>query len=440
MKTLHLISLGCPKNLVDSEVMLGALVREGYSLTEKADEADIIIVNTCAFIEDAKKEAIDTVLEMARHKKDGRCNMLVVAGCLPQRYSAEVEGLFPEVDLFVGAGEFPRIAELIAKWQGGQKTEVDRPSYIYDHESPRMLSTPSHMSYIKIAEGCFHPCSFCIIPKIRGGYRSRSMDSILKEAGVMLLSGVRELNLIAQDSTAYGRDAGATLAQLLIELSELPGEKWIRMMYAYPHDFPDAVIEAMKEHRDICRYLDIPIQHISEKVLAAMRRKGEGREIRALIEKLRREIEGVSLRTSLIVGFPGETDKDFEELKSFVREAEFEHLGVFVFSPEEGTPAAKLKKRVPRRVAQERQQEIMELQRGISLKKNTALVGKKMRALVEGPSAETELLIQARHEGQAPDIDGVIYINEGEPRTGEFATVEITEAHEYDLVASAVKP
>ncbi|MFA4875223.1 MAG: 30S ribosomal protein S12 methylthiotransferase RimO [bacterium] len=438
MPSLHFISLGCPKNLVDSEVMLGLLVKDGFVLTEDPSAAEVIVVNTCAFIEDAKKEAIETVLEMSQQKKRGRCRLLVVAGCLPQRYSEEIAELFPEVDLFVGAGEFHRVAELVKGLDGGQRVQVGRPSYIYDHEAPRVAATPPHMAYIKIAEGCFHPCSFCIIPRIRGKFRSRTPDSIVEEAREMLSRGVRELNIIAQDTTAYGRDIGADLAELLGRLCSLQGRKWIRMLYAYPHDFPLAVIEAMKMHGEICRYLDIPIQHISDRVLAAMRRKGEGAEIRRLIGLMRKELPGVALRTSLIAGFPGETDDDFSALLDFVRESEFEHLGVFVYSPEEGTPAARLRGRIRAEVAEERRQRIMELQRAISQRKNQALVGRRLTALVEGPSQETEHLIQARHEGQAPDIDGVIYINEGLAPAGEFATVEITEAHEYDLVGKII--
>lgn len=434
MTLLHFISLGCPKNLVDSEVMLGHLVASGFSLTNDAAKAEIIVINTCAFIEDAKKEAIDTILEMSGYKKNGQCKLLIVAGCLPQRYSKEISKLLPEVDIFVGAGEFPQISKFILNWNKKRSVYVGPPVYLYDHASPRISATLPHMAYIKIAEGCFHPCSFCIVPKIRGKFRSRRPDSIVKEAQDMISRGVRELNIIAQDTTAYGRDIKTGLASLLCRLAELDGEKWLRILYAYPHNFPDAVIEAMKTHRDICRYLDIPIQHISDNVLKAMHRKGNSAEIRELIERLRSEISGIALRTSLIVGFPGERDKDFQELLDFVREAEFEHLGVFIYSPEEGTKAAGLKGRVPFKVAEERKHEIMSVQKKISLRKNRSFVGKKIRVLVEGPSPETPLLIAARHEGQAPDIDGVVYINEGAVRAGDFATVEITDAHEYDLV------
>lgn len=437
---IHFISLGCPKNLVDSEVMLGLLAAEGASFTDDPAEAEAIIVNTCAFIGDAKQEAVDTILAMGQHRTAGRCKKLIVAGCLPQRYRDEVAKLFPEVDAFVGAGEFPRIAELLRPEapKGGTPVLVGKPTYLYDHESPRLSATPAHLGYIKIAEGCFHPCSFCIIPKIRGAFRSRDPRSIVEEARQMLGRGVRELDLIAQDTTAYGRDNGASLAGLLRELDALPGRKWIRLMYAYPHGFPWEVAEAMAECEGICRYLDVPIQHVSDRILASMRRKGQGREVRELVARLRRRIPGIALRTSLITGFPGERDEDFEELMAFVREARFEHLGVFVFSPEEGTPAARLRGRIPIEVAEERRERLMELQRGIAAEQCAAMVGKRLTVLVEGPSEETELLLASRHQGQAPGIDGLVYINEGDPAVGAFAEVQVVEAHDYDLVASAV--
>lgn len=441
MTRIHFISLGCPKNLVDSEVMLGLLSAEGAEFTDDPADADAIIVNTCAFIGDAKQEAVDTILAMGQHRTGGRCRKLIVTGCLPQRYRDEVARLFPEVDAFVGAGEFPRIAQLLrGEGRAGEAAVlVGRPTYLYDHDSPRLQATPAHLAYIKIAEGCFHPCSFCVIPKIRGAFRSRDPRSIVAEASAMLERGVLEINLIAQDTTAYGRDNGASLARLMRDLDALPGRKWIRLMYAYPHGFPWEVAEAMAEGEGICRYLDIPIQHISDRILASMRRKGEGREVRELLSRLRRSVPGIALRTSLITGFPGERDEDFEELMAFVREARFEHLGVFTFSPEEGTPAARLAGRVPIEVAEERRQRLMELQRKIAAEQSAAMVGRRLTALVEGPSEETELLLANRHQGQAPGIDGIVYINEGNPAIGAFAEVEIVEAHDYDLVARVLE-
>lgn len=438
MTQIHFISLGCPKNLVDSEVMLGKLTAEGYALTDDPTKAQVIVVNTCAFVADAKKEAVDTILEMAEFKKSGSCRLLVVTGCLPQRYHDELADLMPEVDLFIGAGEFHRIVELIEASDSGMRTHVSRPEYLYDHETPRVHTTPQHVGYLKVAEGCFHPCSFCIIPQLRGPFRSRPLDSVVAEASAMAGRGVKEINLIAQDLTAYGRDIGVDLATLLDRLAAIEGRRWIRLLYAYPHAFPDGVIRAMKEHSDICNYIDIPIQHISDRVLSSMRRGGNGYEIRKLIERFRRYVPGVSIRTSLIVGYPGETDAEFDELLDFVCEMRFEHLGAFVFSPEEGTRAAKLEGRVPLEVAEARRRELMGVQREISLGNNDKYVGKIHEVLVEGVSEESEHLLQARHEGQAPDIDGVIYINDGLANAGEFAMVEVTEAHEYDLIGRII--
>lgn len=439
MMHIHFISLGCPKNLVDSEVMLGMLSDRGAVFTDDPAQADIIIVNTCAFIGDAKQEAVDTILEMGQYRTEGRCRKLIVAGCLPQRYRHEVAKLFPEVDLFVGAGEFHRIVELIAAHAGTQQVVVRKPTYLYDHTTPRVAATPNHYGYLKIAEGCFHPCSFCIIPKIRGAFRSRDPESLVEEARSLLARGVRELNLIAQDTTGYGRDRDTNLAHLLRSLDVLPERKWVRVMYAYPHAFPWEIADVMRESESICRYLDIPIQHVSDKVLQAMRRKGKGREVREVIARLRSEVPGIALRTSLIVGFPGEGKREFAELLEFVREARFEHLGVFTYSPEEGTAAAKLSGRVGAKVAEERRLQIMEVQREVVAAQNRAFIGKRLTVLVEGVSEETELLLASRHEGQAPGIDGLVYINEGSPTIGEFTEVEIVDAHEYDLVARVVE-
>ncbi len=438
MTNIHFISLGCPKNLVDSEVMLGQLTAKGYTLTDDSAKAEVIVVNTCAFVEDAKKEAIDTILEMAEHKKSGACRLLVVAGCLPQRYRDELADLMPEVDLFIGAGEFHRITELIEGSDAESRVHVDRLEYIYDHETPRLHTTPGHIGYLKVAEGCFHPCSFCIIPKLRGKFRSRPLESIVSEAEIMFARGVKEINLIAQDLTAYGRDIGVDLATLLDRLAGLEGRRWLRMLYTYPHSFPDGVIRGMKEHVDLCKYIDIPIQHISDRVLKSMKREGDGNEIRRLIERLRRYVPGVAIRTSLIVGYPGETDKEFDELIDFVCETRFEHLGAFIYSPEDGTTAAKLEGRVPTEIAEARRRELMDVQRELSLGNNQKYVGRIVEVLVEGVSEESEYLLQARHEGQAPDIDGVIYINDGVAKAGEFVMCEITEAHEYDLIGRII--
>lgn len=441
METIYFISLGCPKNLVDSEVMLGLLAGNGYSFVEEPKDADIIIINTCAFIEDAKKEAIDTILEMGEVKKGGKCKMLVVAGCLPQRYQDELTKLLPEVDLFIGAGEFSRIAELLKEF-GEKKVVIDKPTYLYNHTTPRIQVTPPHAAYIKIAEGCFHPCSFCVIPKIRGGYRSRKMGSIVEEARKMLNRGVKELNLIAQDTTAYGRDLGEgeNLEALLANLAEIPNDKWIRLLYAYPHNFPDGVIKAMKDYPDVCKYLDIPIQHISDRILKSMHREGNASEIYNLIEHLRAAMPDIFLRTTVIVGYPGETDEEFDELLDFVSWAKFDHLGAFEYSVEEGTHAAQLKEHVPEKVVKARHDEIMRLQQEISFDRNRMHVGKVMQILVEGVSEESGGQRQARHMGQAPEIDGQVYLKEGHAKVGDFAMVKIAEFDAYDLTGDIITP
>ena len=441
MNNIHFISLGCPKNLVDSEVMLGMLSKEGFVFVEDPKEAEIIIINTCAFIEDAKKEAIDTILEMGGLKKQGKCRTLVVTGCLPQRYEKELEDLLPEVDLFVGAGEFHQIARLLKENERG-KVVVRRPVFLYDHDTPRVRTTPSHAAYIKIAEGCFHPCSFCVIPKLRGGYRSREIDSIVEEAQKMMDNGVKELNLIAQDTTAFGRDLkdGSNLAKLLRRLSDIEGDKWIRLLYSYPHKFPKDIIKVMKDYAEVCPYLDIPVQHISNRILKAMKREGDAKEIYRLIENIRTQVPNIFLRTSIIVGFPGETGEEFEELLDFVCWAKFDHLGAFTYSNEEGTPASKLKEQNLPREIHARHDELMRLQREISFDKNRLHVGKVMQVLVEGESEESGGLMQGRHMGQAPEIDGQVYIHACDARIGDFALVKITEFDAYDLTGDMVSP
>jgi ribosomal protein S12 methylthiotransferase len=424
--------------------MLGSLLEEGYVVSDDPAASRIIIVNTCCFIEDAKKESIDTILEMSEHKRSGACELLVVAGCLPQRYRDELAESMPEVDLFIGVGEIPRLPDLIRKHaseQGGtQRLEVSSACYLYDHTVARTITGRPHAAYIKIAEGCFHACSFCVIPRIRGKFQSRAIDSIVREAEELVARGIKELNLIAQDSTAYGCDLGdgADLGALLERLAAINGEKWIRVLYSYPHAFPDSVIAAMRDYPDVVSYLDVPVQHISDRILASMRREGGGDEVRRLVQKLRQELPDIALRTSVIVGYPGETEDEFQELLDFICEVKFDNLGAFVYSQEEGTAAAKLDKQVPRVIAHHRVDELMRLQKEISRDLNILKVGRVVRALMEGRSEETEHLLVARHAGQAPDVDGVIYINEGTAPTGSFADVEIVEAHDYDLVGRVV--
>lgn len=440
MNSICFISLGCPKNQVDSEVMIGSLVDEGYVLNNDPSLSDIIVVNTCSFIEDAKTESIDTILEMAEYKKKGSCRLLIVTGCLPQRYKEKLAASLPEVDLFVGVGDIPKLVELINQHEGKQQVIVNRPSYLYDHTTPRIVTGRRHAAYMKIAEGCFHPCSFCIIPKLRGSFRSRSVESLVFEAKTLLGSGVKELNLIAQDSTAYGRDLGKVvdLGFLLRKLANLSGEKWIRIHYAYPHNFPRSVIAAIKELPDVVKYVDVPIQHINERILKSMCRQGDSSEIRNLIRDLREAVPDITLRTSVIVGYPGETEDEFSELLDFIKEIRFDYLGAFVYSKEEGTIAAKMSDDISREVVDERWHKIMSVQKDISLDKNKEKIGRRMRVLVEGLSDETDYLLVGRHEGQAPDVDGVVYINEGQADSGNFEDVEITEAYEYDLVGRVV--
>lgn len=426
METVGLISLGCARNLVDSEVMLGSLKKAGYQIVGDPALCDILIVNTCGFIEDSKKESIGTILEMASFKKRGRLKKLVMAGCLAQRYSKELSEEFQEVDLFVGTGDFPKIAALL---EGQERLAVGLPRALADETFPRILATPKHYAYLKLAEGCQHSCSFCVIPKLRGPLRSRSIDSLVAETQNLLQQGVKEFNLIAQDSTGYGRDRrdGATLRKLLQALAKLEGEKWFRLFYAYPHGFPMEVVDFMRDEAQVCNYLDLPIQHISDRILKSMRREGNSEDIRRIVETVREKIPGITLRTTLIVGYPGETEAEFEELARFVGEGHFDHVGVFTYSEEEGTTAAKLKDDVPRKIKRERKKQLMEIQQKVSHARNLRLVGKILKVLADSPG-------KARHQGQAPEVDGVIHTSSPLPSADTpFARVQITQAGHYDL-------
>lgn len=437
METVGLISLGCARNLVDSEVMLGSLKKAGYHISHDPKLCDVLIVNTCGFIEDSKKESIDTILEMAAFKKSGKLKKLVMAGCLAQRYSKELSEELSEVDLFVGTGDFPKIAELLEK---EERVVVGKPRSLADETFPRTLVTPTHYAYLKLAEGCQHACSFCVIPKLRGPLRSRSIDSLVAETKNLIKLGVKEFNMIAQDSTGYGRDKkdGTTLRKLMEQLVKLKGEKWFRLFYAYPHGFPMDVVDFMKAEPDFCNYLDMPIQHMNDAILKAMRREGTSKDIRNIIETVRTKIPEVTLRTTCIVGYPGETDAAFEELLGFIEEGHFDHVGVFIYSEEEGTHAAKSKDDVPSKIKRERKKRLMSAQQKIAQERNERWIGKEIKVLTEGPSKESNLVMIARHEGQAPDVDGIVYINECDLPSGQFATVKITQAHAYDLVGSII--
>ncbi|MBI4166711.1 MAG: 30S ribosomal protein S12 methylthiotransferase RimO [Acidobacteria bacterium] len=435
-----MVSLGCPKNLVDSEVMLGMLARQGYELTPDAGAADVIVVNTCGFIEPAKRESIETILEMAEHKRTGSAHKLVVAGCLVERYRQDILEQIPEVDFVIGTNELERVVEACSEDHSARSSSAPVEPYLYHELTPRVLTTPHHSAYIKVAEGCDHPCSFCVIPQMRGPFRSRRFESVVREAEDLVRRGVREITLIGQDTTSYGEDLGIKdgLATLLRELGRITDLVWLRALYYYPNRLTDALIRAVAETPTACKYFDIPLQHASPSVLKGMRRGSSGNQFLKHLGKIRATIPQATLRTSMIVGFPGETDKDFESLVNFVEEAEFDHLGVFLYSNEESSGSFSLPCPVAPAVARARQKKLMALQRRISRRRLRRLVGRSLPVLVEGRSEETDLLFRGRLQSQAPEIDGQVLINEfegPEPKAGEFWTATITESHDYDLVA-----
>jgi ribosomal protein S12 methylthiotransferase len=468
------VSLGCPKNLVDSEVMMGLVAGAGAELTRRAEDADVIVVNTCSFIDTAQQESVDTILEMAAHKAAGRAKKLVVAGCLVERFGEQIRKDIPEVDAVVGTGELDKIlaatgirpaaaqpdspfvilnsrAEGAARaaqgrfsremWDGAM---ADLPNYLYNEATPRILATPGHMAYIKIAEGCDHPCTFCIIPQLRGRFRSRHFESVIAEAERLARSGVREITLIGQDTTCYGEDFGLKdgLALLLEKLASLEDLRWIRFLYAYPNKITGKLLETIARHDKVCSYMDVPLQHASPSVLKRMKRGGGGDIFLRSIEKMRRVIPDLTLRSSFIVGFPGETEKEFEELCDFVREAQFDWMGTFSYSDQEGAAAFALGKKLSPGEIERRRKHLMSIQRRISKKKKNALVGCEFDLLLEGESEETELLLEGRTPMHAPEIDGKVFVNdfpdELEPCPGHFYRCQITEAHDYDLVARIV--
>ncbi|MGB8918039.1 MAG: 30S ribosomal protein S12 methylthiotransferase RimO [Candidatus Sulfotelmatobacter sp.] len=470
------VSLGCPKNLVDSEVMMGLLARAGAELSPRAEDADVIVVNTCSFIESAQQESVNTILEMAAHKTLGRAKKLVVAGCLVERFRDEIRRRIPEVDAVVGTGELQNIlaatgiapvpalrnndspfvvlpsrAEGDARAAQGRFSRgqwdgaiADLPNYLYDDETPRILATPKSTAYIKIAEGCDHPCTFCIIPQLRGQFRSRRFESVIAEAERLAQSGVREITLIGQDTTCYGEDFGLKdgLALLLEKLAKIEDLRWIRFLYAYPNKITGKLLETIGTHEKICSYMDVPLQHASAPVLKRMKRGGGAEVFLRSIAKMRRAIPGLTLRTSFIVGFPGETEKEFEELCAFVREAQFDWMGTFPYSDQEGADAHGLDKKLSVREIERRRKQLMGIQRQISKKKKKALVGQEFDLLLEGTSEETDLLMEGRTAMHAPEIDGKVFVNEFpegiEPQPGGFYRCQIMEAHDYDLVARIV--
>ena len=441
---MRLISLGCPKNLVDSEVMLGLLREKGWVPTAK-DEADVVIINTCSFIREAQEESIETILTMAAAKEKGKCRRLVVAGCLPQRYGRELVAELPEVDLFLGTGELHRVADLLensAEGEFQQKDFIGEPTYLYDHRTPRLITTARGSVYIKISEGCSNCCSYCMIPKIRGKVRSRPLVSILLEAEQTVLQGAREINLIAQDTTAYGRDLedGTELVGLLQGLAKIGGLRWIRLLYAHPAHVTPELIRLIRDEKKICKYLDLPLQHIDSLLLQAMNRPVSEKDVRELPGRLREEVPGITLRTSLMVGFPGETEKKFQKLLEFARETRFDLLGVFRYSREEGTAAADMKGQVLERIKARRYHQIMRLQKQISQRKQKQQIGSRVEVLVERPGKSSEVLWEGRTQGQAPEVDGITFLTKGNCRPGEIVKVQITDATSYDLYGEVLWP
>lgn len=444
-RTVYFTSLGCSKNLVDSQVMLGYMGLDGFTVVGEPNLADVIIVNTCSFIDAAKKESVEVILEMADYKQD-KCKALVVSGCMAQRYSDDLEKDLPEVDLIVGTGEYNKIVKLLRAFESGQlekKSFVEIPMFIHTEYDPRLNTSPHYMAWLKISEGCNRNCTFCIIPTLRGRLRSRTVESLVAESKQLVETGVRELNLISQDLSDYGVDLDDknTLYDLLDGLETVDGVDWIRLFYFYPDELTDEVIAKMAASKKICKYLDMPVQHFSSAVLKRMNRQITGEKIMERIEKLRSTISEIAIRTSIIVGFPGETEEDFEELLEGVKKARFNHLGIFRYSDEEGTPAFKLSPKISQEVIDERFDRLYEAQRDIVLELNSKYLGQTLDVLVEGEHEETELLLVGRHEAQAPDIDGKVIINDldgKELAVGDMVKVKITEVLEYDLVGELV--
>ena len=436
-----IVSLGCARNLVDSEVMAGLLQQNHYDMVHEPKDADVVLVNTCGFIDAAKAESIDTIIEISRLKEEGKIKKLVVAGCLAQRYPQELAKELPEVDLFIGTGEVPKIVEILQRQEAedSRRQYVGIPQYLYDHATPRVRATPSYTAFLKVSEGCDHKCAFCIIPQLRGAHRSRSIDSVVNETALLAQGGVKEINLIAQDLTAYGRDRkdGTTLLGLLKKMIEVPEVMWIRLLYAYPNFLDEPLLEVIRESDKICKYIDIPFQHISRRLLQRMRRGRSGSAVRETVEKLRDAIPALTLRTSLIVGFPGETDEDFETLLDFVEETQFDRLGVFKYSAEEGTAAADMDGKVSEEEKERRWQEVMDLQATISQKKNKALIGTIDRVMIENTDSDSGKLA-GRTQAHAPEVDGVVFIDGASvsppPEPGDIVDVKITGALEYDLI------
>lgn len=445
---IGVVSLGCPKNLVDSETMLGLIHEENYEITNDPSEAEIIIVNTCGFIESAKEESINTILQMAEYKKSGSCKYIIVTGCLSQRYAEELFNELPEADAIAGVEVYDEIGSIIKRVMNGERfimLERSKPDVIYTSKEtflPRILTTPSYTAYLKIAEGCDNCCSYCAIPKIRGPYRSKPMEQVLKEAKALAVNGVKELIVVAQDTTRYGEDLPGgklLLADLLKELNKIESLKWIRVMYCYPNNFTDELIETFASLDKVCKYVDLPLQHASNRLLASMNRYDTREEVETLLAKLRKRIPGIVIRTTFIVGFPGETDADFEELKEFVEQQRFENAGVFAYSQEEGTVAGTMPNQIPDEIKQERYHELMALQAQISEEIHKDTEGQTLEILVEGIEEDGSGLHYGRSYREAPDIDGLVFIeNPGDIKPGCFVKVNILQGFTYESVGERI--
>ncbi len=446
-KKVHFISLGCPKNLVDSEIMAGTLLKDGFEVVKEAEMADTVIVNTCGFIEDSKKESIQRIFDMSALKESGKIKNVVVAGCLTQRYKTDLVESLPEADLFVGSGEFQNISKILKNHESGekQKTFFNLPTYLQESTTPRVNSQPKHRAYLKISEGCMKRCAFCAIPLIRGNLQSRTIENVVNEAKLLVAGGVKELIIISHDFTDYGFDLNRKNPQaiespleLLKALNQVEGAQWIRLLYLYPDGITEEMIQLIKSSDKLVKYFDMPLQHVSNTVLKNMNRKMTRQEIEVSLNMIRTNIPEAVIRTQFIVGFPGETEADFEELLQFIATQKFDRVGCFKYSPEENTPGGKMKNQIDEDTKQRRYEAIMEVQQNISREKHRAFIGKTIDVLVEGLSEETDLLLQGRTSQQAPEIDGVVLINDGQAEIGDIVKVKITDSMEYDLIGEIV--
>ncbi len=447
LKKVHFISLGCPKNLVDSEIMAGTLMKDGYQVVSEAEDADTVIVNTCGFIEESKKESVQRILDMSALKEEGKIKKVVVAGCLTQRYKTDLVDSLPEADLFVGSGEFQNIGKILKSHDEGNKVKTffNLPTYLQEDTTPRVNSQPKHRAYLKISEGCMKRCAFCAIPLIRGNLQSRTIHNVVNEAKLLVAGGVKELIIISHDFTDYGFDltrknpeAKESPLELLKALNEVDGAEWIRLLYLYPDGITDEMIDLIKNSTKLVKYFDMPLQHISNQVLKTMNRKMTREEIEEALRKIRTNIPEAVIRTQFIVGFPGETEEQFEELLAFIAEQKFDRVGCFQYSPEESTPGGKMENQIDEATKQRRYEAVMEVQQNISREKHRAFIGKTVEVLVEGYSEETDLLLQGRTSQQAPEIDGIVLINDGQAKIGDMVKVKITDSMEYDLIGEIV--